>query len=110
MADAVASVATDSPQAIIVIGAGEPSVDFVNAYLAAGHRSTFYMLSVISNARLVKAPGERARGFVVSQVVPSSWSQSVPIAREFRTLAKAKGISEYTLSQMEDFVSAKFLV
>lgn len=110
MADAVAAVAKESPQAIIVISAGKPSVDFVDAYLAAGHRSTFYMLSVISNAQLVKALGERARGIVVSQVVPSPWNQSVPISREFQALAKAKGITEYTFSQMEGFVSAKFLV
>lgn len=110
MADAVASVAKESPQAIIVISAGKPSVDFVDAYLAAGHRSTFYMLSVISNAQLVKSLGERARGVVVSQVVPSPWNQSMPISREFQTLAKAKGITEYTFSQMEGFISARFLV
>lgn len=110
MADAVAAVAKAAPQAIIVISAGKPSVDFVDAYLAAGHRSTFYMLSVISNAQLVKALGERARGIVVSQVVPSPWNQSMPISREFQTLAKAKGITEYTFSQMEGFISARFLV
>ncbi|CAN7731728.1 ABC transporter substrate-binding protein [Acidovorax sp. LjRoot66] len=110
MADAVAVVAKAAPQAIIVISAGKPSVDFVDAYLAAGHRTTFYMLSVISNAQLVKALGERARGIVVSQVVPSPWNQSMPISREFQTLAKAKGITEYTFSQMEGFISARFLV
>lgn len=110
MADAVAAVAKATPQAIIVISAGKPSVDFVDAYLTAGHRSTFYMLSVISNAQLVKALGERARGIVVSQVVPSPWNQSMPISREFQTLAKAKGITEYTFSQMEGFISARFLV
>ncbi|MES2612234.1 MAG: ABC transporter substrate-binding protein [Pseudomonadota bacterium] len=110
MVDAVAAVAKATPQAIIVISAGKPSVDFVDAYLAAGHRTTFYMLSVISNAQLVKALGERARGIVVSQVVPSPWNQSMPISREFQTLAKAKGITEYTFSQMEGFISARFLV
>ncbi|MDZ7861766.1 ABC transporter substrate-binding protein [Acidovorax sp.] len=110
MADAVAAVAKATPQAIIVISAGKPSVDFVDAYLTAGHRTTFYMLSVISNAQLVKALGERARGVVVSQVVPSPWNQSMPISREFQTLAKAKGITEYTFSQMEGFISARFLV
>lgn len=110
MVDAVAAVAKATPQAIIVISAGKPSVDFVDAYLAAGHRTTFYMLSVISNAQLVKALGERARGIVVSQVVPSPWNQSMPISREFQILAKAKGITEYTFSQMEGFISARFLV
>lgn len=107
---AVAVVAKATPQAIIVISAGKPSVDFVDAYLKAGHHSTFYMLSVISNTQLVKALGERARGIVVSQVVPSPWNQSMSVTREFQTLAAAKGITDYTFSQMEGFISAKFLV
>lgn len=110
MEAAVSAVARTAPQAIIVISAGKPSVDFVDAYLKAGHRSTFYMLSVISNTQLVKALGERARGIVVSQVVPSPWNQSVGVAREFQALAAAKGITDYTFSQMEGFISAKFLV
>ena len=110
MAAAVAAIAQEKPQAIIVISAGQPSVDFVDAYQAAGHHSTFYMLSVISNTQLVKALGVRARGVVVSQVVPSPWNQSLSISREFQARAKAKGLSEYTFSQMEGFISAKFLV
>lgn len=110
MTAAVATVAKASPQAIIVISAGKPSVDFVDAYLGAGQKSKFYMLSVISNAQLAKALGERARGVVVSQVVPSPWNKSVPVSREFQTLANAKGVKEYTFMQMEGFISAKFLV
>ena len=35
---------------------------------------------------------------------------SLPITREFQALAKAKGITEFTFSQMEGFISARFLV
>ena len=107
---AVEKIAKVAPQAIIIISAGKPSIDFIDAYLKAGHRSTFYMLSVISNSQLVKTLGERARGIVISQVVPSPWNQSVNASREFQALANAKGINEYTFSQMEGFLSAKFLV
>jgi branched-chain amino acid transport system substrate-binding protein len=100
MTAAVDLVSKHSPQAIIVISAGKPSVDFVKAYQSAGHHSSFYMLSVISNTQLVQALGPKARGVVVSQVVPSPWNMSVPISREFQTLAKAKGMSEFTFSQM----------
>ena len=110
MAVAVEVVAKQTPQAVIVISAGKPSVDFVDAYMTAGHKTTFYMMSVISNAQLVQALGARARGVVVSQVVPSPWNMSLPITREFQALAKAKGITEFTFSQMEGFLSAKFLV
>lgn len=107
---AVEKISKVSPQAIIVVSAGKPSIDFVDAYLKAGHRSTFYMLSVISNSQLVAALGERARGIVVSQVVPSPWNQGIPVSREFQALARKQGIQEFTFSHMEGFVSAKFLV
>ncbi|MBW0172678.1 MAG: ABC transporter substrate-binding protein [Hydrogenophaga sp.] len=106
----VAEVAKSSPQAIIVISAGKPSIDFVDAYLKAGHRSTFYMLSVISNLQLESALGKRSRGIVISQVVPSPWNRSIAVSREFQALAAAKGLGEYSFSQMEGFISAKFLV
>jgi branched-chain amino acid transport system substrate-binding protein len=107
---AVDTIAKAGPQAIIVVSAGKPSIDFVDAYLKAGHRSTFYMLSVISNAQLVAALGERARGIVVSQVVPSPWNQGIAVSREFQALARKADIKDFTFSQMEGFVSAKFLV
>jgi ABC-type branched-subunit amino acid transport system substrate-binding protein len=68
------------------------------------------VLSVISNVQLNQGLGARARGVVVSQVVPSPWNASVPLSREFQRLARAQGIEEFTFSQMEGFLSAKFLV
>lgn len=110
MLHAVNAVAEANPQAIIVISAGKPSVDFIAAYQGAGHHTTFYVLSVISNVQLNQGLGARARGVVVSQVVPSPWNASVPLSREFQRLARAQGIEEFTFSQMEGFLSAKFLV
>lgn len=107
--ETVAKAAAGKPPAIIIISAGKPSVDFIDAYLKAGHRSIFYMLSVTSNAQLIRVLGERARGIVISQVVPSPWNQSVPLVREFQQLATAAGVNEYTFSQMEGFLSAKTL-
>lgn len=110
MAAGVERVGKAQPQAIIVVSAGKPSVDFVDAYLKAGHRSTFYMLSVISNTQLVQVLQERARGIVISQVMPPPWSQSTPVTRELQARAVESGIKELTFSQMEGFISAKFLV
>lgn len=110
MAEAVAEVGKHNPQAVIVISAGKPSVDFIAAYQGSGRHTLFYVLSVISNVQLVQGLGERARGVVVSQVVPSPWSASLELAREFQRMAQAQGIREQTFSQMEGFLSAKFLV
>ncbi len=110
LAQAVAEVGQHNPQAIIVISAGKPSVDFIAAYQASGRHTLFYVLSVISNVQLVQGLGERARGVVVSQVVPSPWSAKLELSREFQRLARAEGIEELTFSQMEGFLSAKFLV
>jgi branched-chain amino acid transport system substrate-binding protein len=98
------------PEAVIVVSAGKPSITFIDTYLKAGYRSTFYMLSVISNSQLVAALGERARGIVISQVIPSPWNRGISVSREFQTLAGKQGIKEYTFGHMEGFISAKFLV
>lgn len=110
LAQAVAHVGQHHPKAVIVISAGKPSVDFIAAYQTAGRPTLFYVLSVISNVQLAQGLGERARGVVVSQVVPPPWSAGLELTREFQRLAKAQGIQEFTFSQMEGFLSAKFLV
>ncbi len=110
MDQAVARAAAVQPQAIIVVSAGKPSVDFVDAYLKAGHRSTFYMLSVISNTQLVQVLQDRSRGIVITQVVPPPWSRTIGVARELQTQAAKAGVQELTFAQMEGFLSAKFLV
>lgn len=106
---AVAATGQHKPQATIIVSAGKPSVDFIDAFLKAGHRSTFYMLSVTSNAQLVQVLGERARGIVISQVVPSPWNQSVKLVREFQKLARAAGLADFTFAQMEGFLSANVI-
>lgn len=110
LAQAVAHVGQHHPKAVIVISAGKPSVDFIAAYQTTGRPTLFYVLSVISNVQLAQGLGERARGVVVSQVVPPPWSAGLELTREFQRLAKAQGIQEFTFSQMEGFLSAKFLV
>ena len=110
MDQAVARAAAAQPQAVIVVSAGKPSVDFVDAYLKAGHRSTFYMLSVISNTQLMQVLQDRARGIVITQVVPPPWSRTIGVARELQAQAAKAGLQELTFAQMEGFLSAKFLV
>lgn len=110
LAQAVAHVGQHHPKAVIVISAGKPSVDFIAAYQTTGRPTLFYVLSVISNVQLAQGLGERARGVVVSQVVPPPWSAGLELTREFQRLAKAQGLQEFTFSQMEGFLSAKFLV
>ncbi|HWP11952.1 MAG TPA: ABC transporter substrate-binding protein [Ramlibacter sp.] len=105
----VAATAQHQPPAIIIISAGKSSVDFIDAYLKAGHRSTFYMLSVTSNTQLVQVLGPRARGIVISQVVPSPWNLSIKLVREFQTLARAARLENLTFSQMEGFVAANIM-
>ena len=110
MAQAVATAAAKEPQAVVVISAGQPSLDFLRAYQEAGHYTTFYMLSVTSNVQLAKGLGERARGIVVSQVVPAPWNGSVAVSREFQKLAAARGLAEPSFSHMEGFLAARLLV
>lgn len=105
----VAAAAQNQPPAVIIVSAGKPSVDFIDAFLKAGHRSMFYMLSVTSNTQLVQVLGGRARGIIISQVVPSPWNQSSKLVREFQKLARAAGVADFTFSQMEGFMAANVM-
>lgn len=92
VAPAVSAVAAAAPQAVIVGSAG-PSVEhFIQACHATGARTQFYCLSVCNVERLYKALDRLSQGVVVTQVMPSVRSSTLPVVREYRRLVeKASG-------------------
>ena len=67
-------------------------------------------MSIVASDALYKALGDRARGIVVTQVVPFPWDRNVPIVREYQDVVRAKGVTDYSPAGMEGFVVAKALV
>jgi branched-chain amino acid transport system substrate-binding protein len=108
--EAVLPVAKAAPQAVFLLTLAGPAPKLVDAYLKAGHQTQFFALSIVATDVLFKAIGERARGIVVTQIVPFPWDSSLPIAKEFQETLKTVGVSDYSMSGMEGFVLAKTLV
>lgn len=108
---AVAALSASEPDAIIMITAGAPTVSFIKTYRKVSRGARFYTLSVMGTQATLRALGEDGVGVVVTSVVPFPWSQSMPLAREYRA-ALQKGGFEKNVSfiGLEAYLNAKVLV
>jgi branched-chain amino acid transport system substrate-binding protein len=87
-----------------------PSPRVVDEFLKAGGRTQFFALSVVATDVLYKGIGERARGVIVTQIMPFPWDRSLPIVKEYQELMAKKGVTEFSHSGIEGLVLAKALV
>jgi len=108
---AVAALSASEPDAIIMITAGAPTVSFIKTYRTVSRGARFYTLSVMGTQATLRALGADGVGVVVTSVVPFPWSQSLPLAREYRA-ALQKGGFEKNVSfiGLEAYLNAKVLV
>ena len=108
---AVQTLSATEPDAIIMITAGAPTVTFIKAYRMVSRAARFYTTSVMGSQSTIQALGPDGVGVVVTSVVPFPWSQSMPVAREYREVLKKAGM-EATVSfiGLETFINAKVLV
>ena len=108
---AVQTLSATEPDAIIMITAGAPTVTFIKAYRMVSRAACFYTTSVMGSQSTIQALGPDGVGVVVTSVVPFPWSQSMPVAREYREVLKKAGM-EATVSfiGLETFINAKVLV
>ncbi|MBW7834451.1 MAG: ABC transporter substrate-binding protein [Simplicispira suum] len=108
---AVQILSATEPDAIIMITAGAPTVAFIKAYRKVSRAARFYTTSVMGSQSTIQALGSDGIGVVVTSVVPFPWSQSMPVAREYREVLKKAGM-EATVSfiGLETFINAKVMV
>ena len=102
-------VATQNPQAILVIGTGSAVVDGIKALRAAGATAQIVTLSNNASGGFVKALGSLSRGVVVTQVFPSERAITYPLVREANALAQQSNIT-LTPAMVEGFTNAKVLL
>lgn len=95
-------------QAILFIGSGTAVVDGIKAAKAAGIGAQILTLSNNASGGFVKLLGDQARGVIVSQVMPQTFSYA--IVKEATQLAKARDIADLSPAMLEGFASAKVLV
>lgn len=81
---------------------------FIRSARKAGYGGTFYNLSGVGRQALIDELGKEATGVVVTQVVPSPYSSTRPIAREFaEAVKKTNGAMQSNFSSREGYLAAK---
>ncbi|MDZ4359835.1 MAG: ABC transporter substrate-binding protein [Variovorax sp.] len=108
VAAAVATINASRPDAVVQISAYKSCAAYIRAARAAGYGGTFYNVSFVGTQALADELGKDGAGVVVSQVVPTPYSASKPIAREFiEAIGKGGNKVQPNFSSMEGFLSAK---
>lgn len=108
VANAVKVLTAAAPDAVVQISAYKSCAAFVRESRKAGYGGTFYNVSFVGTQALADELGKDGAGVVVSQVVPSPYSSSRPIAREFVESIKASTDEvQANFSSMEGYLAAK---
>ena len=108
VANAVKVLNAAKPDAVVQISAYKSCAAFVRESRKAGYGGTFYNVSFVGTQALADELGKDGAGVVVSQVVPSPYSSSRPIAREFAESIKSGGGEvQANFSSMEGYLAAK---
>lgn len=101
-------VAQQQAQAVMLIGSGTAVVQGIKAIRSAGSSAQIVTLSNNASGGFVKLLGDQARGVIVTQVFPQSFSFT--LVQQANRLAKARGIESVSPAMLEGFASAKVLV
>jgi branched-chain amino acid transport system substrate-binding protein len=108
VADAVNTIVAAKPDAVVQISAYASCAAFIRASRKAGYGGTFYNVSFVGTQALADELGKDGAGVAVSQVVPTPYSASRPIAREFLSAIEQGGNKvQPNFSSMEGFMAAK---
>jgi ABC-type branched-subunit amino acid transport system substrate-binding protein len=105
---AVKTLVAAAPDAIVQISAYKSCAAFIRACRKVGYGGMFFNVSFVGTQALADELGKEGAGIVVSQVMPSPYSASKPIAREFAEAIKLGGAKvQPNFSSMEGYLAAK---
>lgn len=109
-AKAAAVLAASTPQAIVMITAGKPSVEFIKAYNKLASGMQYFTLSVMGTQTSVAALGKEGVGVVVSQIAPFPFSATSGVVREYQRVMNKMGVKNRSFTSIEGFLNAKVAV
>lgn len=110
VADAVKTIGTADPQAVVMISTYKPTAAFVKQMRLSGKLPQFFALSVVGLKALSAELGAEAAGVAISQVVPFPDNSTAPVVREMRQLPAAMMPSAgVTYTTLEGFIAAKVM-
>jgi branched-chain amino acid transport system substrate-binding protein len=103
---AVANIMKAQPQAVLQVALFNSSAAFIRQMRKAGYAGAFMNFSVVGLDPLFTALGKEIAGVVVSQVVPSPRSVTIPIVREYLAAIETSDQSP-SYESLEGFIAAK---
>ena len=110
MKEAVAAVAKENPDAVLMLISGRYSLEFIKQVKnSPAADAQLYAMSIVPPGDVVKAVGEaKARGLVIAQAVPFPFSATLPLVSEYQKLMKEYAPQEpLSFSTLEGFVGGK---
>ena len=108
VAAAVKTLMAAGPDAVIQVSAYKSCAAFIREARKAGFGGTFFNVSFVGTQALSDELGKEAAGVVVSQVVPSPYSSTRAITREFaEAVKKAGGGANANFSSLEGYLAAR---
>ena len=108
--EAAKAIHASQPDAVVMVSAYTSIAAFVRAMQKLGSGATFYNVSFVGSKALSDALGKDGVGVAISQVVPFPWGTAVPVVKEYQSLAKKAGFTDYNFSALEGFLTAKVMV
>ena len=110
VAKAVEVINAAKPDAVVQIGAYAACAAYIQTARKAGFGGTFFNVSFVGTQALADALGAEGAGVAISQVVPTPYSASKTITREFlAAIAEGGNKVQPNFSSMEGFMAAKLL-
>lgn len=105
---AVNLIGAAAPDAVVLISAYAACAAYIRAARKTGFGGTFHNVSFVGTQALADTLGKDGAGVMVTQVVPTPYSASRPVTREFLAAIAADGKKvQPNFSSMEGFMAAK---
>lgn len=102
---ALLTIRQSLPEAIVIIGAYEPSASFIRWARKLGMESTIVNVSFVGTNALVEALGADGAGTFISQVVPPPDSDDLPLTAEYRaSLANFDPTAPFSFVSLEGYL------
>jgi len=113
MKQAVAAVAKESPDSVLMLISGKYALEFIKQIKnSQAQDAQLYAMSIVPPGDVVKVAGEqKARGLVIAQSVPFPFTATLPLVTEYQKLMKQYAPQEpLSFSTLEGFVAGKITV
>jgi len=108
---ALLSIARGDPDAIVIVGAYQPSAEFIKWARKLGIEAIIVNVSFVGTGALLDTVGDAGVGTVISQVVPTPFDASLPLVAEYQAAMKALyGDEPLGFVSLEGYLAARLTI